>query len=264
MANKIYANKVIANKAEELLTSKVNSRSMMNVDTSMQESAGMEKMVNVYTYNGTAEVVTAGTGNTNRGQISYSTISYPVKMIQQAFDYTDEDIMQDEGILDMMLKGASEVMVNKMNADFFTALTRAGIAKTVWAKTEPLSYDLIVDTLAEMKYEDESKLFILINPTQKAEIRKDADYKAAQMGEVVYNGQVGTIAGLPVVASNDCPEGTVYVLSNDAVTLFLKKDVEIEQTRDADTRTNSVYERACYVVAVTNKSYVKKLVRATA
>ena len=48
MANTIYANKVIEAKAKDLLTTAVNSRSLMTVDNSLAQSEGMTKTVNVY------------------------------------------------------------------------------------------------------------------------------------------------------------------------------------------------------------------------
>ena len=61
---------------------------------------------------------------------------------------------------------------------------------------------------------------MIINPEQKAELRKDPDYVAARMGEVFYYGQVGTVAGIPVIVSKAA--SNAYVMSKDAVKLFLK------------------------------------------
>ena len=41
-------------------------------------------------------------------------------------------------------------------------------------------------------------------------------------------------------------------MTNEAVTLFLKKDVEVEQDRDSDKRKNMIYLRDCYVCALTD------------
>jgi hypothetical protein len=80
------------------------------------------------------------------------------------------------------------------------------------------------------------------------------------MGEVVYNGQVGTIAGIPVIVSKAADNA--YVMSKDAVKLFIKKDVEVEQDRDADTRTNSIYLRSAYICALVDATKVCKIVKA--
>ena len=53
-------------------------------------------------------------------------------------------------------------------------------------------------------------------------------------------------------------------MSPEAVKLFMKKDVEVEQDRNADTRTNSVYLRTAYVVALVDATKIAKITEATA
>ena len=255
MANTVFNNKVIEAKAQDLLTTAVNTRSLMAIDTALAQEPGMIKTINVYTYSGEAEEVGVGEGNSTRGSIAYTGTDYTVKMVQQAFDYADEDFMKDNNIVDMGVKGATQLMTNKMTADFFAEASKATLSHTATA----LSYDAIVDAIAKLNVEDESGLFVVINPSQKAELRKDADYVAARMGEVVYNGQIGTVAGIPVIVSKAADNA--YVMSKDAIKLFMKKDVEVEQERDADTRTNSIYLRSAYVVALVDATKVCKIVK---
>ena len=268
MANTVYPNKVIEAKAKDILTTQINARSMMTIDTSLTQNAGMVRTINTYTYTGSAEEVSAGSGNSTRGSISYVGNDYTVKMVQQAFDYLDEDFMKDPVIVDFGIKGATSVMTNKMTSDFYSALaTKSGATELIkgitFAKGKALSYDVIVDAISELNLEDESKIFIVIPNAWKASLRKDADYKSAQMGEVIYNGQVGTICGIPVIATKALTN-KAYVMTNEAVTLFLKKDVEVEQDRDADKRKNSVYLRDCYVCALTDATKACKITEATA
>ena len=254
MANTVFNNKIIEAKAQDLLTTGVNARSLMAIDTSLAQEAGMTKTINVYTYTGAAEEVGVGEGNSTRGSIAYAGTDYTVKMVQQAFDYADEDFMKDNNVVDMGVKGATQLMTNKMTADFYAELAKATLSHSA----SELSYDAIVDAIAKLNIEDESGLFVVINPAQKAELRKDADYVAARMGEVVYNGQVGTIAGIPVIVSKAADNA--YVMDKNAVKLFMKKDVEVEQERDADTRTNSIYLRSAYIVALVDATKVCKIV----
>ena len=268
MANTVFPNKVIEAKAKDILTTQINARSMMTIDTSLTQNAGMVKTINTYTYTGTAEEVSAGSGNSTRGSIAYVGKDYTVKMVQQAFDYLDEDFMKDPVIVDFGIKGATSVMTNKMTSDFYSALaTKNGASELVkgitFAKGKALSYDVIVDAISELNLEDESKIFIVIPNAWKASLRKDADYKSAQMGEVIYNGQVGTVCGIPVIATKALTD-KAYVMTNEAVTLFLKKDVEVEQDRDADKRKNSVYLRDCYVCALTDATKACRITEATA
>lgn len=266
MGNTVYSNKVIEAKAKDILSTKINARSMMTIDDSLVGTAGMVKTINTYTYTGTAEEVAAGAGNTSRGSIAYVGKDYTVKMVQQAFDYLDEDFMKDNVIVDMGIQGATSVMSNKMTSDFYTALATANsgtelVQKVTFPKGKEISYDAIVDAISALNVEDESGVFVIIPNAWKAALRKDADYKAARMGEVVYNGQVGTIAGIPVVTTKALT-GKAYVLTKEAVTLFLKKDVEVEQDRDADKRKNSIYLRDCYVCALTDATKACKIVEA--
>lgn len=254
MANTVFNNKIIEAKANDLLTTAVNTRNLMTVDNSLTQEAGMVKTINVYTYDGTAEELEAGQGNTNRGSIAYEGKDYTVKMVQQAFDYQDEDFMKDNTIVDNMLKGANQVMVNKMTADFVAEASKA----TLEHSAATFGYDAIVDGIAKLNVEDESKLFVVIPNAWKADLRKDEDYKAARMGEVIYNGQVGTICGIPVVATKALTDAA-FVMSAEAVKLFMKKDVEVEQERNADTRTNSVYLRTAYIVALVDATKICKV-----
>ena len=115
-------------------------------------------------------------------------------------------------------------MSNKMTADFYSALATTGsgsaelVSGITFAKGKALSYDVIVDAISELNVEDESGVFVIIPNAWKASLRKDADYKSAQLGQVVYNGQVGTVAGIPVIATKALTN-KAYVMTKEAVTL---------------------------------------------
>ena len=264
MANTIFNNKVIEAKAKDLLSTAVNTRSLMTVDEDLTQEAGMVKTINVYTYSGEAEELGVGVGNTasKRGSITYAGTDYTVKMVQQAFDYYDEDFMKDETIVDNMLKGANQVMVNKMTSDFITEAKKATLSQT-FAKNGAIGYDTIVDAISKLNLEDESKVFLVLPNAWKAALRKDPDYKSAQLGEVIYHGQVGTICGIPVISSKALTDAA-FVMTAEAIKLFMKKDVEVEQDRDADTRKNSVYLRTAYICALVDATKIAKITEAKA
>lgn len=256
MANTVFENKVIEAKAKDLLLTKVNTRSLMTVDTTLAQEAGMTKTINVYTYTGAAEEVGVGEGNSVRGSVAYKGTDYTVKMVQQAFDYQDEDFMKDNTIVDNGVAGATQTMTNKMTNDFIAECAKA----TLSAPAATFGYEAIVDGIQKLNIEDESKIFVVIPNAWKADLRKDEDYKAARMGEVVYNGQVGTVCGIPVIATTALTD-VAYVMTNEAVKLFMKKDVEVEQDRDKDTRTNSIYMRSAYIVALVDATKICKVTK---
>jgi hypothetical protein len=256
MANTVYANKIIEAKAKDLLLTSVNTRNLMTVDSSLAETAGMTKTINVYTYTGTAEELAAGAKNTNRGSIAYVGTDYTVKRVQQVFDYLDDDFYKYNTIVDNMLKGANQVMVNKMTSDFIGECAKA----TIVHEAPAFGYDAVVDGIAKLNLEDESKIFIVIPNAWKAELRKDPDYVAARMGEVVYNGQVGTVCGIPVIATNALTD-EAYVMTGEAVKLFMKKDVMVEQARDVEEKKNTIVLTTYYIVALADATKICKLTK---
>ena len=255
MANTVFENKVIEAKAKDLLATSLNTRNLMTVDNELAEGEGMTKTINVYTYNGKVEILADGSKNTTRGSISYTGKDYKVQRAQQVFDYLDQDFMKDNNVVDMSLKGANQLMVNQMTADFTTECAKATLKHTL---TAGLTYDDVVDAISLLNLEDESQIFIVIPNEWKADIRKDEDYKAARMGEVIYNGQVGTICGIPVIATKALTD-EAYVMTKEAVKLFMKKDVEVEQDRDIEAKNNTVVLATYYICALVDDTKICKL-----
>ena len=256
MANTVFENKIIETKATDLLLTAVNARSLMTVDNTLAETEGMTKTVNVYTYTGKVEKLADGAKNSTRGSIAFTGRDYKVERAQQVFDYTDSDFMKDNAIVDMSLEGANALMANEMTADFYAECAKAELEHPVAA----FGYEAIVDAIAKLNIEDESKLFVVIPTAWKAEIRKDEDYKNARMGEVVYNGQIGVIAGIPVIATNAL-EDEAYVMTAEAVKLFMKADVEVEQDRDVETKTNTIVLATYYICALVNQNKICRIVK---
>lgn len=256
MAHTLFENKVIEAKATDLLTTAVNARSLMTIDNSLAETEGMTKTVNVYTYTGKVEKLADGAKNSTRGSIAYVGTDYKVQRAQQVFDYNDSDYMKDSNVVDMSLEGANALMVNEMTADFYNECAKATLSHDV----ATFGYEAVVDAIAKLNIEDESKLFVVIPEAWKAEIRKDEDYKNARMGEVVYGGQVGTICGIPVVATKAL-EDTAYVMTTEAVKLFMKKDVEVEQDRDIETKVNTIVLATYYICALVNNNKICKITK---
>lgn len=258
MANTVYENFVLETKLTDLLNTKLNARGYMTIDNSLTADAGMTKKVNTYTYTGKVETLEKGAANTTRGAVSFTTASYDVEVAQQVFDYFDEEFMADPKVVDMGMEGAATLMVNDLNEKFFAELGKATLSQT-FAKGSNITYDTVVDAIAKMNIEDESELFLIVGIDQKAAIRKDPDFKACQLGEIIHTGQIGNISGVPVIVSKLCPAKTGYLATPAAVTLFTKKDSEIEQERDAETRKNTVIMRKVNVVALTDNTKVVKI-----
>ena len=258
MAHTLYENFVLENKLTDLLNTKLNVRSLMTIDNSLTEEAGMKKVINTYSYNGQVEQVGNRQGCSQMGAASFTKKEYVVKTAQGRFDYSDEEAMQDPMVVDTCMNGQATVMVNDMNSKYFAELAKASLNHEYTTK---FSYDAVVDAIQLMNLEDESGLFLIIGTDLKAVVRKDAEFKTAQLGEILFNGQIGTICGVPVIVSKLTPADTAYLATKEAVTLFVKKESEIEQERDANTRVNTVYMRKVNVMALTDATKVVKITK---
>jgi hypothetical protein len=252
MAHTVFENKVIEAKASDLLLTSVNARNLMTVDNTLAEAEGMTKVINVYSYTGAVEKLADGAKNSTRGALAFVPHEYKVQRAQHTFDYTDGQYMTDNNVLDMSIKFANDVLTNEMTKDFY-----AEAAKCSKSVPGAISYTTIVDAFAEAGLENETELFVVIPNDWKAELRKDEDYKNARMGEVVYSGQCGTVAGIPVIATKATEVG--YVMTKEAIKLFMKKDVEVEQDRDIETKTNTVVLSSYYICALVDDGKIVKL-----
>lgn len=257
----LYENEVLESKLTDLLNTKLNTRSFMTVNTELKENIGMKKVINVYSYEGKVEKVAKGAKNTVRGKVTYAPKDYTVKVAQQVFDYYDEDAMQDPLVIDAGMDGSSTLMVNEINDDFIAELEKATLTQKYGTK---INYDAVVDAITLMNIEDESGLFLLIGTDLKGDIRKDADFKSARQGEILFKGQIGDICGVPVAVSKLCPVGTAFLATKEAVTAFIKKEAEVEQDREKEERLNTVIMRQVNLVALTDATKVVKLVAGTA
>lgn len=255
MAHVIYDNKVLESKIENLLTTNIDMNNYMTIDYSLTENAGMTKVVNTYTATGSVEDLAMGEGNTAGIEVSFSPQEYKVGTTQGYFTYFDEQEMTDPMVVDAGLQAISQKMTNDLTAKAIKAMQSATLTITGFTFT----FDGIVDAIAKYPYESEEGLFLLINPAQKADIRKNLGEELKYSEGFARTGYIGTVCGVPVIVSKAVPEGEAYLATKDAVTCFVKKGSEIEQDRDADKRQNKVWIRKVMVIALTDATKIVKL-----
>lgn len=255
-----YENFVLENKMTDLVNTALDVNALFTRDDSLTTEAGLDKVVNKYTYDGKVEQLAAGAKNTHRGSVSFVPEKYTVKRYQQTFDYNDMDIMQDPYLLDVATAGASQVMANEIRDEYFAELAKISNTDTY----SVLNYDVIVDALAEIGREVESDMFIVMGLEGKRDIRKDEDYKASRQGEILYTGQFGTIAGIPCLFTKHeaCANGDIFITAKDQVKFFVKKDGSVEQDRDIETKDNTVVYERHGVMALVDETKSYKLTRA--
>lgn len=255
MANTVYDNIVLSNKMNDILKTKVDLNSYLTIDTSMTEQAGMKKVINTYTATGNVEDLAMGAGNTGDISVSFTPAEYEVKTTQGRFQYYDEQAMKDPMVVEAGLEGIAKTMVN----DFTTKAIAEFDKTTTTVEAVAYNFAMVVDAIAAMNVESEEGMFLLISPADQADFRKALNNDLKYAEGFVRTGYIGTICGVPVILSKAVPQGKMFLATKEAVTLFIKKDTEIEQVRDADTRNNTVYIRKVAVVALTDATKVVKI-----
>lgn len=253
----LYANFVLENKVENFLETALNLMNYATVDYSLTETAGMVKTINRYTATGNVEDLAMGVGNSSANDITvaFTPESYTVQTTQGHLPYYDEEEMKDPMVVEVGLQKLSAQMTNDLTDKIIAELGNATITHTMtnW------DFDDFADAVAKYPYESEDGLFCLINPAEKAKIRKALNDDLKYVEDMARTGYIGSVCGVPIFASKAVPAGEAYLATKDAVTVFVKKGAEIEQERDANTRKNDIYARKCMVVALTDDTRVIKL-----
>ena len=261
MANVVYENIVLESKIKDFLDTKLDVSQFYTHDDTMTENAGMKKVVNVYDAVGNVQDLLEGEGNTTEIEVSFTPVEYVASTIQGKFAITDEAIMKDETALDTGLAKLSAQIVNNINSKFVAELGKATLTATY--PTAGINFDAIVDALA-LVGEDDTNYNLFINPAQRAQLRKNLKDSLQYVEDFARTGYIGSVSGVNVYTSDLVTADTAYLFNVEAVTVFTKKDIEVEIERIANTRNNIFYGRVVNVVANTDLGKVVKLTKAVA
>ena len=262
MAHTIYENFVLENKIEDMLDTQLALSQFCTVDNSLTANAGMKKIIHKYTATGDVQDLAMGVGNSTDIEVTFTDEEYEVGTTQGRFKYYDEQEMTDPMVVDTGLAGIAAKMTNDLTSKIIDELDKATL--TFDASATGLTFDNVVDAIAQYPYESEGGLFLLINMADKANLRKALGDELKYVEDFARTGYIGTVCGVPVYVSKAVPEYTAYLATKEAVTLFYKKGSEIEQERDANVRQNSVYARKVMLVALTDATKVIKITTGTA
>lgn len=263
-ANTVYENFFLSNEVEDQLLTHLNIQSFFKVDRTLEGTAGMTRKINVYRATDGTEKLDIGKGNTKSITVSYSPKAYKIQLAQNRFVYNDEQAMTDPMLVPVGMKHAGTDMFNTITKDFFTELSGTELTHTA---TGDYFAD-IVDAIAKMGMENPEGVTInvFVSPADMAKIRKNLKDSLQYVEAYARSGYVGSVAGARVYASNAVEAGTYFVATSDAVTMFEKTGVEVEQVvagkrseTAANTRENTIFTRKYYLVALTDATKAVKV-----
>lgn len=257
MAHTIYENFVLANTVEDQYNSRLDLMRFCTIDNSLVGTPGMKKKIHVYSASNGTEKLGMGEGNSKDITVTYAPVEYEILMAQNRFPYFDEEEMTDPMVVDTGMRHAGVDLFNHVNADIFAEFNKATLTHTA---TTP-DFGCFADAAAKLDIENLEgvELFAFVCPEDMAKIRKALKDELKYVEAFARQGYVGTVAGWNLYTKKDAVAGTIVGGTKEAVTLFNKKGVEIEQERDADIRKNLIFSRKYYLAALTDATKAVKI-----
>ena len=268
MAHKIYDNFFLSNEVEDQFNSHLDLQQFCTVDNSLVGTAGMIRKINVYKATNGTEKLGMGEGNAKSIEVSYTPEEYKILMAQNKFEYFDEQEMTDPMLVPVGTRHMGTDLFNTVNGDIYGEFKKA----TMVVLADKFNFAAFVDAVASLNIESTDnqpekvapQTFAFINGADTAELRKNLAEDLKYVEAYARSGYVGTVAGVNIYTKKDATKGTVVVATRQAVTIFNKKGVEIEQERDADHRKNDIYSRKYYLAALTDATKAVKIFKGTA
>ena len=278
MAITKLANMINPEVMSEMISAKVEKRVSVvpfaKVDTTLQGRAGNTITIPVFGYIGDAANVEEG-ASIGAEQLTTTDKQFTVKKIGKGVDLTDEAILSGYGDpVGEANKQLAMAISQKIDQDAIDALYGASLKFDGVANK--ITYAGIVDAIDKFEEEFNTEKVMFIHPKQLSQLRKDADFTSADKyvngNYIAVNGEVGKIANCRVVVSKRIKEDDTHAgyvnpivkLSFDteteesaaALTIFLKKGVMVETSRDIDKQVDMIRASEHYICALTDESKV--------
>ena len=234
--HQVYDNYLLENKISDQFETAIDLQNFFEVDNDLEGVPGMVKKINRYRATDSTEELAMGEGNTLSIEVTFDTFEYRVKLAQNQFDYYDEQEMTDPMIVQTGIRRMSSGMFNKVNRDFMAELKKLSTVLTANA----WDIDLFADAVAGINIEGtdndpekDTEAFAFLNPKDVATIRTLAKETLQFNESYARNGYIGTLYGVNLYTKKDQVAGETEVAVRQAVKLFNKKGVTVEQDRNA-------------------------------
>ena len=210
-----------------------------------------------------------------------STTTAKVKKAVKAVEITDEAKLSGYGDPEgEAVNQLSKSLASKMDADAMDAITGVGVQLKYDGTVKAISYEGIVDAVDVFGEEANSEKVIFVNPAQVTTLRKDANFISADKygvgTNVVMTGEIGAICNCHVVPTKKVKKTTkttesadfygcpIVKLQNDseteddaaAVTVYMKRGVNLERSRDILAKKDVYSVDEHYTVALSNTAKV--------
>ena len=269
MSNTIYSNFFLSNEIEDQYNSHLDLQRFCTIDNNLVGQPGMIRKINRYSAVNGVQKLSMTSGNTQSIEVTYAQRNYEIVMAQGRFVYYDEEAMTDPMVVPVGVKHIATSMFNTVNDDIYAEFKKA----TQVVVTNSFGFDCFADAQSLFPYENIEgvEMFAFVAPSDVAALRKALGTSLQYVEAFVRQGYIGTVAGVNVYTKKDATAGTICIGTREAVTVFNKKGVEVEQTNagnrsadDANIRKNTVFGRKYYLAALTDETKCAMIIKGTA
>ena len=239
------------------------------VDTTLQGQAGDTISVPKYAYIGEAVDVAEGEDIPVR-QMAVSSKQYKIKKAAIGGILTDEAVLSGYGNPVGELTNQMSLSIGgKADTDGYEELVTA---PTAYTASGAISYAEIVKAIDLFEEETNTEKVMFVHPKQATQLRLDPNFidKSKYGNQVMVDGEIGMVGNARIVASKKVrvesgaylnpivklEEDTETEDASPALTIFLKRDTNVETDRIARNRSTEVTGDKMYVVALTNETKV--------
>lgn len=263
------------------IEAKVIVSKIAKVDTTLVGQPGNEVTVPQYKYIGDAADIAEGAAM-GTAKLETGTTKFTIKKAGKGVAITDEALLSGYGNpAGEAEKQLGLAIANKIDNDVLEVITDPstkaddGKVQLIYdGSAKQISYNGVVDAEDLFNEETSSDKVLYVHPKQMTQLRKDPDFISADKydGKVMVSGEVGKIGTCRVIRSKKVALDStsayylnpIVKLTNEseteedapAVTIYLKRNTQVEKDRDADKGITNVYTNKHYGVALTNASKV--------
>ena len=268
--NKMIDPEVMAPMISAKIENSIVATPFAKIDNTLAGKPGSTITVPKYKYIGDAEDLAEGV-TADKTLLTTTSAEYTVKKAVKQVELTDEAVLSGYGNpVGETNSQLAKSIASKVDNDVMEALKGAQLQKTF---DSAISYNNIVDTIDVLNEEENVEKVMFIHPKQVSGLRKDANFISNDKypNNVIMKGEIGMIANTRIVASKKARnEAGTYFLNPivelkpesqtgdeiAAVTIFLKRDTNVETQRELGNYTTLIGADKHYVAALTDESKV--------
>ena len=240
------------------------------IDTTLVGQAGSTITVPKYKYIGDAEDLAEGV-TADKTLLETTSENYTVKKAVKQVELTDEAVLSGYGNPVGETNNQLALSIrSKIDNDVMDELKKAQL---VYTAEGDISYNNVVNAIDVLNEEENVEKVMFIHPKQVTQLRKDENFISNDKynNNVMMKGEIGMIANTRIVATKKAinEEGTYFLNpivelkpqsqtgdETSAVTIFLKRGINLETQRELGNYTTLIAADQHYVAALTDESKV--------